>query len=122
LRDVRKYDVFKMAHQLALEIYKITDKYPKKEIYGLINQLRRASYSIPMNLAEGGARDSEREFAQFVNVSIGSCEEVRYQLLLSKDLGYIEEKKYFEMETEYETVKKMLASLYRKLNKKKLKQ
>ena len=115
MRKVRKYEVFQKAHNLTLKVYKLTSGFPEDERYGLALQMRRSAYSIPMNIAEGGARDSEKEFAQFINIAIGSCEEIRYQLLLSKDLGYIEESTYKEMEKEYESIKRMLAGLYKSM-------
>lgn len=104
-----------MAHQLALEIYKTVAKFPKDETFGLISQMRRAAYSIPMNLAEGAARNSSGEFSQFVNIALGSCEELRYQLLLAKDLGYLKDSGYQHLESRYEEVKKMLSVLYKRL-------
>jgi len=115
MREIKKYEVFKLAHKLVLDVYRLTSEFPKHEMFGLVTQMRRAAYSIPMNLAEGAARDSEREFAQSVNIAIGSCEEVRYQLLLSKDLTYISKDEYSSIDKEYESVKRMLATLYKKL-------
>jgi four helix bundle protein len=79
MRDVKKYDVFQLADRLVIEVYRITAKFPREETYGLTSQLRRAASSIPMNLVEGAARSGEKEFSQFVNIAVGSCEEVRYQ-------------------------------------------
>lgn len=104
-----------MAHQLALEIYKTAARFPKDETFGLISQMRRAAYSIPMNLAEGAARSSASEFSQFVNIALGSCEELRYQLLLAKDLHYLKDSDYQRLDEGYEEVKKMLSGLYKKL-------
>jgi four helix bundle protein len=112
MRNVREYDVFSLSHKMTLEIYRLTKKFPKEEIYGLVSQLRRAVYSIPMNLVEGGARKGEKEFAHFINIGMGSCEEVRYQLLLSKDLGYINKKDYDRFEHEFKRIKKMLSKLF----------
>jgi four helix bundle protein len=78
----------------------------------MTGQMRRAAASIPMNLAEGAARAGANEFAQFVNIAIGSCEEVRYQLHLSRGLGYISNLEYQKLDGKYESVKKMLAKLY----------
>ena len=114
MRDARRYKVFSKAHQLTLDVYKTVSKFPK-EAFGLISQMRRAAYSIPMNLAEGAARHSSGEFCQFVNVALGSCEEVRYQLQLARDLGYLRETEYVHLAEGYEEVKKMLSGLYKKL-------
>ncbi len=104
-----------MVHQLALEIYKTAVKFPKVETFGLISQMRRAAYSIPMNLAEGAARNSSGEFYQFVNIVLGSFEELRYQLLLAKDLSYVKDSDYHRLDGRYEEVKKMLSALYKRL-------
>ena len=78
-----------MADQLVLDVYGLTGRFPKSELFGLTSQMRRAAASIPMNLAEGAARAGAKEFAHFINMAIGSCEEVRYQLHLAEALGYI---------------------------------
>ena len=101
-------EVWKKAHALVLKIYKLTDKFPPNEKYGLTDQLRRASYSVPANLVEGQSRNTTREYLSFLYNARGSVEEVRYFLLLSKDLGYIEDEVYKEFEREYELVSKML--------------
>ncbi|MEA3310964.1 MAG: four helix bundle protein [candidate division WOR-3 bacterium] len=115
MREIRKYEVFKKSHKLALDVYRVTATFPQIEVYGLAAQTRRAAYSIPMNLAEGVAREGAKEFAQFVNIAIGSCEELRYQLFLAKDLSYIGEKNYRLLEQGYESIKRMLTQLYKKL-------
>jgi len=85
---------------------------PAHELHGLTGQMRRAASSIPMNLAEGAARAGAKEFAQFVNIAVGSCEEVRYQLHLSWGLRYISDLEHQKLDGKYESVKKMLAKLY----------
>ena len=112
MRDIRKYEVFQLADQLVLEVYRVSAKFPKTEMYGLTDQMRRAAASIPMNLAEGAARASAKEFAQFVNIAVGSCEEVRYQLHLAGALGYIPKGEQQKLDERYESVKKMLAKLF----------
>ncbi len=115
-------EVFKKAHILTLEIYKITSSFPKSEIYGIISQIRRAAYSIPVNIVEGKARKNTKEFMQFLNISNASLEEVRYFLLLSKDLNYIDEGSFSKLEKQCEEISKMLnkfiSSLKRKLDEK----
>ena len=112
MRDVKKYEVFQLADQLVLEVYRITARFPKSEMFGLTGQMRGAAASIPMNLAEGAARAGAKEFAQFVNIAIGSCEEARYQLHLAEALGYITGNEQQTLDRKYESVKKMLAKLY----------
>ncbi|MFO7675017.1 MAG: four helix bundle protein [bacterium] len=112
MRDVRKYEVFQLADQLVPDVYRVTARFPKSEMFGLTGQMRRAAASIPMNLAEGAARAGAKGFAQFVNVAVGSCEEVRYQLHLSRSLGYITDAEHQKLDGKYESVKKMLARLY----------
>ncbi len=68
MRDINKYEVFKKSHKLVLKIYEITKNFPKEELYGLTLQMRRASYSIPMNLKEGGG-GSEKEFWKYVRIA-----------------------------------------------------
>ena len=112
MRDVRKYEVFQLADQLELDVYRVSAKFPKAELFGLTGQMRRAAASIPMNLAEGAARAGAKEFAQFVNVAVGSCEEVRYQLHLAEALGYLTKVEQQTLDHKYESVKKMLAKLF----------
>jgi len=111
MRDIRKYEVFQLADQLVLEVYRLTGGFPKSEIFGLTSQMRRAASSIPMNLAEGAARAGAKEFAQFVNIAVGSCEEVHCQLHLSEAPGYIAKAEQERLDQKYESVKKMLAKL-----------
>ncbi len=80
--------VWQKAHQFVLEVYKLTEKFPKTEIYGLTSQFRRAAISIPANTAEGFKKKGNADKARFLNIAQGSLEECRYYLILSKDLGY----------------------------------
>ncbi|MCD8044378.1 MAG: four helix bundle protein [Tannerellaceae bacterium] len=81
--------VWQKAHQLVLSIYKITKNYPKDEIFGLVNQMRRAAISITANIAEGYSRIGSKDKLRFYNISQGSLEEIRNFIILSKDLEYI---------------------------------
>lgn len=83
--------VWQKAHQYVLGIYKVTKVYPKEEMFGLVNQMRRASASITANIAEGFVRIGQKDKLHFYNISQGSLEETRNFLILSKDLGYITE-------------------------------
>ena len=117
-REIRKYTVFKKSHRLALDIYTVTKSFPAEEKFGLISQMRRSAYSIPMNLLEGGMRDSEAEFRHFVNIARGSCAELLYQIEFSRDLGYINTEKFIQLSTPCDEIGKMLTRLFQKLKAK----
>lgn len=105
---------------MVLKIYSTTKKFPFEERYGLTSQLRRAGYSIPMNLIEGGARHGEGEFRQFVNIVIGSGAEVEYQLELCHGLGYLTDDEFTELTAGYTSIGKMLNNLIEKITVNKL--
>ncbi len=96
------------AHVLALEIYKATETFPKTETFGLTSQMRRCSVSVPSNIAEGFKRRTRNDSAHFYNISEGSLEELKYQLLLSRDLGYISIDKYNELKQLADEVGKLV--------------
>ena len=111
MRNYRDLQTWNKAHNLTLELYKLSRHFPKEEIYGLTSQLRRAASSIGANLAEGCGRQSNPEFARFVRISMGSASELDYHLLLSRDLGFIENTTYDRVSKGLTEVRKMLASL-----------
>ena len=115
---VEDLEVFKLSHSLVLNVYKLTENFPQEERFGLISQMRRSSYSIPMNIIEGSNRLDTRDYRRFVGIAKGSAGEISYQILLAKDLGYVSEKIYSEMREKYEIVIKMLSSLAKSLGKK----
>ena len=84
-----KLEAWKEAMALVSAIYRITQGFPKEELYGLSSQLRRSAVSIPSNLAEGAARQGSKEFAYFLNIAMGSISELETQLLIAIDLGYL---------------------------------
>ncbi len=116
MRKIRNYELFKVAHSLVLDIYKITTYFPDSERFGIISQMRRAAYSIPANIIEGNTK-GEKEFIHFLKISLGSCEELRYFLLLSKDLQYLKEKDFEKLEERALYVIKMIRSLIKKITK-----
>lgn len=83
-------EVWKNAHRWVLKIYRLTEAYPKHELFGLTSQLRRAAVSVPANIAEGFKKRGTLDKARFYNIAQGSIEECRYYLILSQDLGYAE--------------------------------
>jgi four helix bundle protein len=115
MKKVEELDVFKLSHSLTLEVFEITKTFPEEEKFGLISQMRRAAYSIPMNLMEGAHRLGSKEYRQFVGIAKGSAGEMKYQLLLVKDLKYISEDNYSNLKQKYERVSQMLTKLARSL-------
>ena len=110
LVNYKSLNFYTDAHELTLEIYKLTKDFPKEELYGLASQLKRASVSICSNIAEGSGKGSRLEFRRFINISIGSAKEVEYQLLLSKDLGYISIQTYDRINN---LVSKVIGKMFR---------
>jgi four helix bundle protein len=115
MKKVEELDVFKLSHSLALEVFQLTKTLPGEEKFGLVSQMRRAAYSVPMNLMEGSHRLSSKEYRQFVGIARGSAGEMKYQLLLVKDLMYIPEESYSQLLPEYERVSQMLTKLAKSL-------
>jgi len=110
MKDFREMQVWRKGHKLALEIYKLTAKFPKEENYGLSSQIRRAAVSIPTNVAEGCGRGSTKELKHFLRISMGSASEVEYQILLSYELRYMDRKTYDNLNSDIQEIKKMLSS------------
>ena len=115
MKKVEDLDVFKLSHSLALEIFELTKAFPEEEKFGLISQMRRAAYSIPMNLMEGAHRLGPKEYRHFVGIAKGSAGEVRYQILLVKDLEFISRETYASLASRYERVTQMLTKLAKSL-------
>jgi len=115
MRDFRSLKVWEKAHQLTVAIYKATEFFPREELYGLTNQIRRASSSIPANIAEGCGRDGQPEMARFLTISMGSASELEYHLLLAHDLGYLQMGDFEHLNLQVTEIKRMLTSLIKKL-------
>ena len=110
-------DLFKLSHSLTIEIYKLTETFPPEEKFGLSSQMRRSAYSIPVNIVEGASRLGTKEYRQFVGIARGSSGEISYQLLLSRDLGYISEQDYTSLKERYDRVARMLTGLIKTLKR-----
>jgi four helix bundle protein len=115
MKCVEELDVFKLAHEMVLDVYQITKRFPDDERFGLTSQMRRAAYSVPSNLAEGANRISRKEYRHFVGIARGSAAELNYQLLLSKDLGYLDSDEYVRVRSIYDRVAQMLNALAKSL-------
>lgn len=115
MQNYKDLQVWKKSHELTLEIYKVTKSFPKEEIFALVSQLRRASASIPTNIAEGSGRFTKKDFASFLQISLGSAQEVEYLILLSKELNFINETDFNQLEKSIGEIKAMLISLIKKV-------
>jgi four helix bundle protein len=115
MKDFKNLKVWSKSHKLTLKIYGITRTFPVEEIYGLKSQMRRASVSIPTNIAEGCGRNSDAELARFLEIAMGSASELEYLVLLSKDLNLFDNKLYNPLTAEITEIKQMFASLIKKL-------
>ena len=111
MRDFHQYKVWSRGHQFALSIYKETKSFPKEELFGLTSQIRRASMSIPFNIAEGCGRRSDAEFAYYLNIAAGSASEVEEELLLAFDLEFMDKESYIQLDKEVKEIKAMLGAL-----------
>ncbi|HNX88963.1 MAG TPA: four helix bundle protein [Paludibacteraceae bacterium] len=103
--------VWKKSIDFVTTVYKITEEYPKTEIYGLTNQVRRAVVSVPSNIAEGAARTSKKEFSHFLSISLGSISEVETQLIVSRNLNYITNEQLENLLSELIEIRKMIIGL-----------
>lgn len=102
-------EIWKLSRQFCSEIYVTTSSFPDNEKFGLTNQLRRASVSVPSNIAEGCSRNSNKDFSRFLEIAIGSIYEIETQLLISFDLGYIDQLKLDELIHDLDIIIKMIS-------------
>jgi four helix bundle protein len=115
MQNYKDLKVWAKAHQFTLQVYKATENFPKTETYGITNQLRRGAASVPANLAEGCGKNTKPDFANFLNIALGSSNESEYFLLLSKDLGYLSIENYEVLTKDINEIKAMLISLIGKV-------
>ena len=115
IKSVEELEVFKRAHQVTVKTYKISREFPADEKFGLISQMRRAAASIATNLMEGAYRLNRAEYRQFVGIARGSSGELKYHILLAKDLGYLSRSDYEVLKSELDEISKMLIGLAKSL-------
>ena len=118
IRTHKELNVWKASIELVTEIYRLTKGFPKEETYGLTNQIRRASVSIPSNLAEGAARSSNKEFSYYISIAIGSIAEIETQLFISRNLGYLNESDFEKLDTKLTDIRKMATGLKKTIDAK----
>ena len=113
VRTHKDLDVWKKSMDFVTRLYKVTATFPKEEIYGLTNQMRRAAISVPSNIAEGSARKSNKEFIQFLHIALGSCVEIETQLIISNNLKFMNDESFLELDKERDEIGRMLFGLIR---------
>lgn len=111
IKSFTDLDTWKEAHKLVIEIYKLTKDFPNEEKFGLVNQMRRAAVSVTSNIAEGFSRQSLKEKIQFYFMSKGSNIELQNQLLIAKDVGYLNKEAFDEIARQSITVNKLINGL-----------
>jgi four helix bundle protein len=108
-----KLDVWQKAKDFTVMLYKVTSEFPKAEKFGLVSQLRRAAVSVSSNLAEGSSRTSPKDQGRFYNIAYSSAVEVLNQLIISKELEFIDEEMYKKLRNEIENITAMINSLHK---------
>jgi four helix bundle protein len=118
MQDFRRLSVLGKSHLLTMRVYQVTRLFPKDELYGLTSQLRRASSSIPANIAEGCGREGASELGRFLQIAQGSASELEYHLLLSSDLKLLKKTDYDDLSNMVNEVRRMLTAFIQKLKTK----
>jgi four helix bundle protein len=108
MRKYHSLEIWKRSHQFTLDVYGLTRSFPKEELFVLTSQLRRSASSVPTNIAEGCGRKSNTELSRFLQIALGSAAESEYQILLAKDLHYINDASFKKMNSEITEIKKMI--------------
>ena len=117
MKSFTDLEVWKRAHAVVLDVYKLTNPFPRSEQFGVVSQIRRAAYSIPANIAEGFGRHSTKELPQFLAISNGSLEELHYFLILSRDLRYLSPLDLEKLEKDLKAIAQMLEALRQSLQR-----
>ena len=115
MRDHTKLRAFELADEVTVLIYRVTRGFPKEEIYGLTSQMRRAAVSVPSNIVEGCARESQVEYLRFLEIAFGSLRELHYQFGLALRLGYTDEPSVSECDAKMMETEKVLGALIRSM-------
>lgn len=115
IKNHKDLEVWKKSISFVKDIYEVTQQFPKDEVYGLTSQIRRASISIPSNIAEGAGRKSKTEFKRFIYIAIGSISEVETQLIISSEINYLSHEKFDELNLRLTEIRKMMFDLIKSL-------
>jgi len=114
--------VYQKGYKLSLEIYRVTNNFPKEELYGIVSQMRRSAISIPCNIAEGYRRGHRKEYIQFLHIAQGSCGELETLLSLSKDLEFLEGRTFNNLYQSQDEISRLLRGLIKSLSRFKVKE
>ena len=117
MNNWKELKVWKKAHEMVIKIYGVTKTFPPEEIYRLVDQICRSASSVPANIVEGQSRNTTKEYLKFLYNARGSLEETRYHLLLSRDLGYLDLKRYDDLEKGFTEVSLMLNALIKSMKR-----
>lgn len=118
VKSYRDLQVWRRANALAVEVYRVTDSFPRHELYGLTEQIRRAAVSIPSNIAEGHVRQSDRVFANHLDMALGSAAELSTQLEIALEIGYLCQGAHQTLQAELQEITKMLFGLHATVSRK----
>ena len=117
MKSHKDLEVWRASIDLAREIYELTQAYPKEEQYGIVSQMRRAAVSVASNIAEGAARQGNKEFLQFLYIALGSASELDTQIEISRKIGFSDGHRLDEVQKHLETISKMLQGLIRSVKR-----
>jgi len=116
MHNFKKLDIWTKSIELVTKIYSITNSFPNQERFGLTSQIQRAAVSIPANIAEGSAKSSNKDFARFLEMSIGSSFELETELIIALNLKYIDSVVFTNIETKINEIQKMINGFKQSLN------
>lgn len=116
MRNFLELRIWKESHAITIEIYSLTKNFPKEELFGLRSQMCRCSTSIPSNIAEGCGRNTNPDMVRFLTIATGSCSELHYHLILAKDLNYLHEEKYKNLEGRVVRLRQMISTFIKNIN------
>ena len=116
MNKFKELKVWQKAIQLVTKIYSIASNFPKEEMYGIVSQIRRCAVSIPSNIAEGAGRGGKKEFSHFLDIAKGSSFELETQLIISTELGFLNNKSFEDINSELDEIQKMITGLQKSMN------
>ena len=115
MQDYHRLKVWEKAHLLAIDVYRLSEGFPKRDGVALTTQLRRAALSVPANIAEGAGKSGGKEFCRFLDIALGSAAEAHYHLLVARDLGLLENATYDQLATRITEIRRMLVGLLKRV-------